>query len=201
MTVAPGFRIFGCGVVTLALVAAFSGCGGSDGGSGSSADTTTSGVTTTATGNATALDGWASGLCQAIASWESTVKTTSAKIDNSQADFNSASQAISSANQALTGSLGGLGTPPAPASTEAKDAIDELSTNLQDESASIKQALNGNFSTQSQIATASARVRASISKMNASISKTVADLKALPDKEGWKKSFQQVPACKIVANT
>ena len=201
MTIARTFRIFGCGVVTFALVAAFSACGGSDGGSGSSAGATTPSVTTTATGSATPLDGWATGLCQAIASWESTVKTTSAKIDNSQADFNSASQAISSANQALTGSLGGLGAPPAPASTEAKDAIDELSTTLQDESAAIKQALNGNFSTQSEIATASAKVRASISKMNGSISKTVADLKALPDKEGWKKSFQQVPACKIVANT
>lgn len=201
MTIAPTLRIFGCGVVTLALAAAFSGCGGSDGGSDSSAGATTSSVTTTATGTATPLDGWASGLCQAVASWESTVKTTSAKIDNSQADFNSASQAISSANQALTGSLGGLGAPPAPTSTEAKDAIDELSTTLQDESAAIEQALNGNFSTQSQIATASARVRASISKMNGSISKTVADLKALPDKEGWKKSFQQVPACKIVANS
>jgi hypothetical protein len=201
MTIARIFRIFGCAVVTVALVAAFSGCGGSDGRSRSSAGATTSSITTTATGTATPLDGWASGLCQAVASWESTVKTTSAKIDNSQADFNSASQAISSANQALTGSLGGLGTPPAPASTEAKDAIDELSTTLQDESAAIEQALNGNFSTQSEIATASARVRASISKMNASISKTVADLKALPDKEGWKKSFQEVPACKIVANT
>jgi hypothetical protein len=200
MTIARTFRIFGCGVVTLALVAA-SGCGGSDGGSDSSAGATTSSVTTTATGTATPLDGWASGLCQAVASWESTVKTTSAKIDNSQADFNSASQAISSANQALTGSLGGLGAPPAPTSTEAKDAIDELSTTLQDESGAIEQALNGNFSTQSQIATASAKVRASISKMNASISKTVADLKALPDKEGWKKSFQEVPACKIVAKT
>ena len=201
MTIPRTFQIFGCGVVTLALVAAFSGCGGSDGGSGSSAGATTSSVTTTATGTATPLDGWATGLCQAIASWESTVKTTSAKIDNSQADFNSASQAISSANQALTGSLAGLGTPPAPTSTDAKDAIDELSTNLQDESGAIKQALNGTFSTQSEIATASAKVRASISKMNASISKTVADLKALPDKEGWKKSFQEVPACKIVANT
>jgi hypothetical protein len=200
MSIAPTLRIFGCGVVTLAL-AAFSGCGGSDGGSGSSSGETTSSVTTTATGSATPLDGWATGLCQAVASWETTVKTTSAKIDNSQADFNSASQAISSANQALTGSLGGLGAPPAPASTEAKDAIDALSSTLQDESAAIKQALNGNFSTRSEIATASAKVRASISKMTASISKTVADLKALPDKEGWKKSFQQVAACKIVANT
>ena len=198
MNTARAFRIFGCGVVTLALVAASSGCGGSND-SGSSAGSTTSGTSTSSAGTATPLDGWASGFCQAIASWGSTVKTTSAKIDNSQADFNSATQAISTANQALTGSLGGLGSPPSPASTEATTAIDKLSTTLQDESAAIEQALNSTFSTQAEITTASAQVRASIKKMDASISKTVADLKALPDTEGWKKSFQEVPACKIVA--
>jgi hypothetical protein len=201
MTTARAFRIVGCGVVALALVAAFSGCGGSNNDSGSSAGTTTSSTSTSSSGTATPLDGWASGFCQAIASWGSTVKTTSAKLDNSQADFNSASQAISSANQALTGSLGGLGSPPSPASTDATTAIDKLSTTLQDESAAIEQALNSTFSTQAEITTASAQVRASIKKMNASISKTVTDLKALPDTEGWKKSFQEVPSCKIVANT
>jgi hypothetical protein len=199
MTLPRGLRIFGCGLVTLVLVAGFSGCGGSSDDSGSSAGTTTSNITTTTSGGASSLDGWATGLCQAVASWKATVKETGAKLSTSQADFNSASQAISSANQALTGSLSGLGAPPAPASTDATNAINELSTNLQDESAAIEQALNGNFSTQSEINQASVKVRASISKMNASISKTVTELKALPDKEGWKKSFQQVPACKAVA--
>ena len=198
MTVLRALRIFGCGALILALVAAASGCGGSSDNSGSSGGTTTTAAGTTSSGNASALSGWATGLCQAIASWESTVKTTSAKIDQSQADFASASQAITSANQALVGSLGGLGSPPAPASADAKNAIDTLSTNLQNESAAIKQSLNG-VSTQSEINTASAQVRASIAKMNASISKTVSDLKALPDSEGWKQSFRSVPACQIVA--
>ncbi len=180
------------------LSAALSGCG-SDDDSGSSASTTTSTVTTTVSGNATGLDNWAAGLCQAVASWEQTIKTTSAKLDNSQADFASASEAITSANQALVASLEGLGTPPAPATTDAKDVIDELSTNLKNESGEIEQTLNGTFHTQTEIATASAKVRSSITKMNADISKTVTDLKALPEQEGWKKSFQQTPACQIVA--
>jgi uncharacterized membrane protein YheB (UPF0754 family) len=128
------------------------------------------------------------------------VKTTSAKMADSQADFDSASQAISSANQALTGSLSGLGTPPAPASTQAKNVIDQLSNNLQKESGDIEQALNTRITTQSDLDKASAKVRASISNMNGDISKTVAALKALPDTEGWKQSFRSVPACKAVAN-
>jgi hypothetical protein len=193
------FRIFGFGLVAIALVAAASGCGGSSDNSGSSAGTTTLSTSTSSGGTASALDGWASGLCQAVASWQSTVKTTSAKIDQSQADYDSASQAINSASTALLGSLNGLGAPPAPASTEAQDTINQLSSNLQKESGEIQKAIAVRVSSQSQIDQVSTQVRASIAKMNASISKAVSDLKALPDEEGWKKSFQSVPACKIVA--
>jgi hypothetical protein len=184
------------GFVIILLSAALSGCGSNDD-SGSSASTTTSGKG--ASENATTLDAWAAGLCQGVASWQQTVKTTSAKLDNSQADFASASQAISPANQALLASLQGLGTPPAPATADANQVIDELSTNLQNGAADIQQTLNSRFSTQSEVASASAKVRASISKMNADISKAVTELKALPEQQGWKKSFQRTPACQIVA--
>ena len=184
------------GFVIILLTAALSGCGSNDD-SGSSASTTTSGKG--ASENATTLDAWAAGLCQGVASWQQTVKTTSAKLDNSQADFASASQAISPANQALLASLEGLGTPPAPATADANQVIDELSTNLQNGAADIQQTLNSRFSTQSEVASASAKVRASISKMNADISKAVTELKALPEQQGWKKSFQRTPACQIVA--
>jgi hypothetical protein len=187
---ASAFRSFGSGVVTLLLVAALSGCG-SSGNSGSDTGKTTS-------GNATALDEWARGLCQAVASWQGTVKATSAKMAKSKADFASASDAITSENQKLVQSLSGLGSAPAPASTDAQDVIDTLSTNLQQQSGAIENALSGR-ATQSQIATASSQARTSIARMNADISKTVAQLKALPDKEGWKQSFQRVAACKAVA--
>src|SRR5205809_3217854 len=189
------FRAFGSGLVIILLSAALSGCGSSDD-SGSSAGTTNVGTTTS--GDATSLDGWATGLCQAVASWKGSVESTSAKMANSQADFESASETITSANQALVGSLEGLGAPPAPATSQAKDVIDELSANLEEESGEVEQALSG-VSTQSEIVKASTQVRASISKMNGYISKTVAELKALPDEEGWKQSFQQVAACQTVA--
>jgi septal ring factor EnvC (AmiA/AmiB activator) len=196
VTVARAFRR--SGFVIILLSAALSGCG-SDDDSGSSASTTTSSVSRGASENETTLGAWAAGLCQGIASWEQTVKTTSAELDKSQADFASASQAISSTNQALIASLEGLGTPPAPATTDAKQVIDELSTNLKDDAGEIQQTLNGTFSTQAEIASASTKVRSSISKMNADISNAVTELKALPEEEGWKKSFQRAPACQIVA--
>jgi hypothetical protein len=185
--------------VIILLSAALAGCG-SDDDSGSSAGTTTSTASGGASENQTTLGAWAAGLCQGIASWEQTVKTTSADLDNSQADFASASQAISSSNEALIASLDGLGTPPAPATTDAKQVIDELSADLKDDAGEIQQTLNSRFSTQAEIASASAKVRASISKMNADISKAVTELKALPEEQGWKKTFRQTPACQLVAN-
>ena len=197
VTIASAFRAFGKGLVVILLSTALSGCG-SD--SGSSAGTTASSAGTTTSGRASSLDARALGLCQAVASWDGSVKATSAKMANSQADFASASQAITSADQALVGSLQGLGAPPAPATTQAKDVIDKLSANLEQGSGDISKALNGVVRTQSEITKASTQVRSSISKMNGDISKTVNELKALPDQEGWKKAFQQAAACQTVAN-
>jgi hypothetical protein len=196
VTIARAFRACGYGLVVGLLSAALSGCG-SD--SGSTAGTTSSGGGTTTSGGATSLDAWALGLCQAVASWDQNVKATSASMANSQADFSSASQAITSADQALVGSLEGLGSPPAPATTQAKNVIDNLSAQLQQETGDISKALNQVVRTQSEIAKASTQVRSSISNMNGDISKTVKKLKALPDQEGWKKAFRQAAACQTVA--
>lgn len=196
VTVASAFRTCGGVLVVIVLGAALSGCGSS---SGSSAGGTTTNVGTTTSGHATALDGWARGLCQAVASWDASVKATKGTIASSKADFASASQAITGANQALVASLGGLGTAPAPATTQAQNVIDGLSTSLQQESANISQALTG-VRTQSEITKASTQVRSSISKMNGDISSTVSRLRALPDSEGWKEAFRQPAACRTVAN-
>jgi hypothetical protein len=184
-------RTFGSGFLVVVLAAAaLSGCGSNDD-SGSNDGTTTS-------GESSSLDGWAQGLCTSVAAWQGSIKETSKKMANSQADFASASEAITSANNALIEGLKGLGTPPAPATTEAKHAIDELTADLENEAGEIEQALFG-VSTQSEIVTASSQVRASISKMDSDIANTVTELKALPDEQGWKQAFQQVAACQTVA--
>ena len=117
---------------------------------------------------------------------------------NSKDDFAQAGQAVTSAEQILVSSLKGLGTPPAPASTEAKSAIAGLLTKLDNQGGDIEQALLEEPRTQSQVVTETAQVKASISKMNNDISKTVAELKSLPDTEGWKAAFA-VPSCQGVA--
>jgi hypothetical protein len=180
-------RRLGTGMVVVALVTALSGCGSND-------------DSTTTTGASSSLDGWARGLCTTVVAWQGSIESTSAKMANSQADFAEAEQAVTAANNALVENLKGLGTPPAPASTEAGDAIDQLEADLEEKAGEIEQAVFG-VSTQSEIVKASARVRTLISQMNSDISMTVTELKSLPDDEGWKEAFEQVPACQAVATS
>jgi len=177
-------RRLGTGVLIVAFVGALSGCGSND--------------KPATSGDESSLQGWAQGLCTSVAEWQASTNSTSAKMANSKDDFAQGEQAVTSANDSLVGGLQGLGTPPAPASTKAKDAIDGLSTKLQKNAGEIQQAGSG-VSTQSEIVTASARVKALISEMNSDISNTVTELKSLPDTEGWKAAFQHVPSCQGVA--
>ena len=197
MSLSRPLRILGIGLLVIVVAVALTGCG-SDDDSDSSKGTTTPGTTTS--GTASPLDGWAQGFCTTVAAWQGTVKKTAAQLSKSQADFASASEAITSANDILIDSLKGLGTPPAPASTQAKNTIDELSGDLEDGAAAVNTALTGNFTTQSEISQASSSARASLLTMKRQISTTVTKLRALPDAEGWKQAFQDVAACHAVAN-
>lgn len=194
-------RRFGTGMVVVAFaVAMLSGCGSNE-------ETATSGDESPQEGSTektdtshleSPLEGWAIGLCTSVAQWQSSTKSTGEKMANSKADFAQGEQAVTSAEQILVSSLEGLGTPPAPASTMAKNAIAGLLTELQGGGGEIEQALLEEPRTQSDIVKASARVKALISGMNSDISKTVTKLKSLPDAEGWKAAFD-VPSCHGVA--
>lgn len=149
-------------------------------------------------GDESSLEGWAQGLCTSVAEWQASTKSTAAKMADSKDDFAQGEQAVTSADDFLVSGLKGLGTPPAPASTEAKNAIARLLTKLENEAGDIEQALLDEPRTQSEIVTATDRVKALISEMNGDISKTVNELKSLPDTEGWKAAFE-VPSCQGVA--
>ena len=72
-------------------------------------------------------------------------------------------------------------------------------TELENEGGDIEEALLDEPRTQSEIVTASARVKALISEMDSDISKTVTELKSLPDTEGWKAAFDG-PYCRAAAS-
>ena len=183
------------GIVVAMAALALAACGSSSGGEASPQSTSTG---TATSGDESPLEGWAQGLCTSVGEWQATMKSTGAKMANSKDDFAQGEQAVTSADEILVSSLKGLGTPPNPASTEAKSAIAGLLTKLEDQGGDIEAALLDEPRTQGDIVKASARVKALISEMNSDISKTVTELKSLPDTEGWKAAFE-VPSCQGVA--
>ena len=76
----------------------------------------------------------------------------------------------------------------------------KLEADLEDKAGEIEQAVFG-VSTQREIVTASAQVKVLISQMDGDISNTVTELQSLPDEEGWKEAFEEVPACQAVATS
>ena len=183
------------GIVVAKAALALAACGGSSGGDAAPQSTTTGAATS---GDESSLEGWAQGLCTSVGEWQATTKSTGAKMADSKDDFAQGAQSVTSAEDLLVSGLKGLGTPPAPASTDAKDAIATLSTQLENTGGDIQQALLEVPRTQSEVVTDTARVKALIATMNSNISKTVTKLKSLPDTEGWKAAFD-VPSCKGVA--
>jgi hypothetical protein len=178
-------------MAALTLVA----CGGSSDDEASPQSTVPGAATS---GDESSLEGCAQGLCGSLAEWQATTKSTGAKMANSKDDFAQGEQAVTSADEILVSSLKGLGTPPAPASVEAKNAIARLLTKLENKGGDIEQALVEEPRTQSEIVTDTAQVKALISEMKSDVSQTVTELKSLPDTEGWKAAFD-VPSCKGLA--
>ena len=120
-------------VVTLAAAALLAaGCGGS------SESDTSSGTSPTTE--------WADGLCTAISDWTSSISSIGDTIkggDLSKDSLTSAVDDAKSATETFTSDLDGLGKPDTDAGQEAKDSIDQLSSELKDEVATIQDELDG----------------------------------------------------------
>jgi methyl-accepting chemotaxis protein len=113
-------------VVVLAVAA--TGCGGSD----KEEDPTTA---------------WASGFCRAITSWTDDLKDISSQFSNTsnlnQDALQSAVDDVRSSTERLGDDLRALGTPPTDSGQEVQDAIDGLSTMLDNETAKIEDTADG----------------------------------------------------------
>jgi hypothetical protein len=137
-------------VLAAALLAA--GCGGGD----SSAGGTTAG---TGTGSeATPATDWANSVCDAFTTWQSSITAAGQSVgDNpSEEGIKDAGDQIRTATQTLADDLRGLGRPDTEGGQQAKDAIDELATNLEASLQKIQDATDNASGTAGAVAAATA---------------------------------------------
>ena len=175
--------------VTLALavlgaVLATAGCGGGGSSSGSSADE------------------WASGFCSALTTWTASVQSagTSLHGNATESGLQSAAGDIMSASETLVGDLKGLGKPDTTAGQEARDAIDQLSKEVEQDVQEMQSAVDKVSGAQGAL-TAATSVAATLSKMGTQIGSAASKLdSADPDGE-LRQAFRDSSACKKLTSS
>jgi hypothetical protein len=148
---------------------------------------------------------WANDLCSSITTWSNSVKEAgnSLKSGNLQeGDLKNATSEIKSATSKFSDDLKSLGKPDTDAGQEAKDAIDQLSTEIKKDVDTLQSAVNdavgqggkGAVSAASSIAT-------SLSTMSTQIAAAASKLQQADAKGDLEQGFRDAPACKSLSSS
>ena len=175
-------------VVSVAFVAAGCGSSGDD-------------STTTTTTSASATEAWASGVCSSLTTWQAAIKATagSLKSDPTKSGLQTAADDAKSATQTLASDLKGLGKPDTPSGQQAKDSLDQLATSLQQNVATIEDAVKGASGISGVIAAVSSAT-VTLATMQTEVKTTVADLQGLDAKGELKSAFTSSSACNTLTS-
>lgn len=91
-------------------------------------------------------DSWANSVCGDLSTWKDSLQSTAAAFSGgqlSQAQVQDAADEISNATEQLVGDLKDVGTPDTESGQQAKDALDQLSSELQTDLAEVQRAAAG----------------------------------------------------------
>jgi hypothetical protein len=169
----------------MAAAVLVAGCGGS---ADSSGDTTATGA-------------WADGLCSAITTWTSSISSIgdTLKAGNlSQESLTSAVDDAKKATETFTSDLEGLGRPDTEAGQQAKDSVDQLSTEIKADLATIEDAVNG-ASGVSGVVNAVSVISTTLVTAGQQVSSTITGFQDLDAKGELESAFKQSSSCDKLA--
>jgi len=171
---------------SLVVLGVLAGCGGSGGGS---------------TGTQSATD-WADGVCSAISTWTDSLKSAGQSLTGGNLSKNSLESAatdVKDATSQLEDDLKGLGKPDTESGDKAKQSIDELTSNVQQDvdtmDGAIKDAQNGG-----SVMTAITTVTSTLSTMSTQVQKAFSDLENLDPKGELESAFKNASSCKSLTS-
>jgi hypothetical protein len=169
--------------LAVALVLA-AGCGGSD-------DSDTS-----------ATDQWADDLCSAITTWTGAISsaTQELKSNPSKDGLQSAADEAKSATETFSDDLKGLGKPDTEAGQQAKDELDQLSSELSDEAQKLEAATQ-DVSGVSGLASAVTSVTGTLTTMGSQLSSAFSDLQSLDAKGELESALEQSSSCQSLTGS
>jgi hypothetical protein len=175
-------RISVVALVLISLVVA-AGCGGSS-------------------SNESSPEEWAGGLCSALTTWTNSVKSASNSLTSnpSEDSLKGAAGDIESASDTLVGDLKDLGKPDTKAGQDAKDAVDQLSSEVEDDVQEMQDTVDQASGAQGVLAAASS-VSATLSKMGNQINSAASKLDSADPAGELRQAFQDAPACKSLTSS
>ena len=144
---------------------------------------------------------WANGLCSAITTWTSSLTSIGDTLKEGNLSKDSLTSAVDdakSATETFTSDLDGLGLPDSDVGQQAKDSVDQLSTDLKSDMTKIQDALDG-ASGVSEILTAVSVVSSTLVKMGSQVSSTITSFQDLDAKGELESAFKQADSCTELA--
>jgi hypothetical protein len=143
---------------------------------------------------------WANDLCTSITTWSTSVKKSGESLKGgnlSKDQLKQTTDDIKSATHTLAEDLKGLGKPDTDAGQKAKDAIDQLSTEVDNDVEEMQKAAdNAAGSGASGAVAAASTIASTLSKMGTQIGSAASKLQSADAKGELEKGFQDAPACK-----
>lgn len=173
MTRAPLLLVVGLLAVVLAA-----GCGGDDGGSNETTE-------------------WANGVCEAISTWGESITTTGESLRSGATnadDLRTAVDEFEEATQTFVDDLRELGRPDTGAGDEAKDALDQLAEDVDENVSKMRDAVDEAEGV-SGIVEAATSVSATLSTMGQQLASTFAQLEGLDASGELEDAFRDADAC------
>jgi len=164
-------------VLVIALLVA--GCGGSSG-----SDTT-------------ATEDWANNLCSAVTTWKSSVTEATDNLKSGNVTKDSLKQTaddLKSATNTFANDLEDLGTPDTQAGQQAKDAVDKLSGQIQNDVDDLKSNVDKVSNVGGALSAVSA-VSAIFTTMGQQITTTFNEIQGLDAKGELQDAFKQADSC------
>jgi hypothetical protein len=149
---------------------------------------------------------WADNLCSAITTWSSSVKTAGESLKSgnlSKGDLKNTTSEIKSATNTFADDLKGLGKPNTDAGQQAKDAIDKLSTQVNDDVDALQSAVTDAVATGTTkgAVTAASSIATSLSTMSTQIASAASKLQQADAKGELEQGFRDAPACKKLSSS
>jgi hypothetical protein len=174
-------------LVVLTAAVAAAGCGG-DSKSSSSSSTTSS------------ADDWANGLCSALVTWTNSVKSATGSLKGgvSKGSLESATSDIKTASNTLVTDLKDLGKPDTKGGQQAKDAVDQVSDEIDQDVKNMQNAVDKISAT--GVVPAASSVATTLTTMGSQIGSAAGKIGDADPAGELKKAFQNSSACKTLSN-